>query len=241
MLDDALLAKFIDGFYGYGSYQSPVWFIGMEEGGGNSMAEIERRLTLWKTRGHRETEDLALYHEALGMGEYFREPVKNQATWNKLIRIALSAANQPVTLETVKAYQQKRFGRLDGEACLLELLPLPSPGTGHWLYGEQSNLPALTDRAAYREHYAPLRVKQIRQRVLMYQPQTVVFYSSSAWYRAWWQKIAGVEFETRSADGMSYYTAGTRPLFVVTAHPTAQGVTLDYFHQIGEYIRQVTH
>ncbi len=33
MLDDHLLQDFIDGFYGYGNYNAPYWFVGMEGGG----------------------------------------------------------------------------------------------------------------------------------------------------------------------------------------------------------------
>ncbi len=36
-LDDALLEAYMDGFYGYGNLAGPYWFIGMEEGGGDSL------------------------------------------------------------------------------------------------------------------------------------------------------------------------------------------------------------
>jgi hypothetical protein len=34
VLDPRLLTDFLDSFYGYGNPQAPLWFIGMEEGGG---------------------------------------------------------------------------------------------------------------------------------------------------------------------------------------------------------------
>ena len=34
--DDSLLETFAETFYGYGNYNGPYWFIGMEEGGGDS-------------------------------------------------------------------------------------------------------------------------------------------------------------------------------------------------------------
>jgi len=45
-LDETLLAEFIRTFYGYGDYQGPYWCGGMEEGGGNTLADIRRRITL---------------------------------------------------------------------------------------------------------------------------------------------------------------------------------------------------
>jgi hypothetical protein len=53
MIDDILLEEFINNFYGYGNYHGKYWFIGMEEGGGNSIEEINRRLASWNTRGRR--------------------------------------------------------------------------------------------------------------------------------------------------------------------------------------------
>lgn len=35
-LDDTLLEEFVQGFYGYDNLSAPCWFVGMEEGGGNS-------------------------------------------------------------------------------------------------------------------------------------------------------------------------------------------------------------
>lgn len=44
MLNDALLEKRINEFLGYGNLESDYWAIGMEEGGGNSLSEINQRL-----------------------------------------------------------------------------------------------------------------------------------------------------------------------------------------------------
>ncbi|MBC8136283.1 MAG: hypothetical protein H8F28_10385 [Fibrella sp.] len=36
--------EFCNGFLGYGNLSAPLWFIGMEEGGGKSESEIAARL-----------------------------------------------------------------------------------------------------------------------------------------------------------------------------------------------------
>ena len=59
--DDQLLGEFVQNFYGYGDYSGQFWFIGMEEGGGNSFAEVVKRLDTWARRGRRELEDVAEY------------------------------------------------------------------------------------------------------------------------------------------------------------------------------------
>jgi len=67
LFDDQLLNEFVENFYGYGSYNGQFWFVGMEEGGGNSFLELENRLNAWIRRGKHELEDLAQYHANIGL------------------------------------------------------------------------------------------------------------------------------------------------------------------------------
>ena len=116
-------------------------------------------------------EDLRSFHIAFGMLKFFLAPVVLQPTWNKLIRVVLSANVGPVTTELVRPvetklvreYQQTLLGNADGETCLLELLPLPSPSTKDWFYAKHSQLPQLATREAYKKHYMPLRAAHIAQ------------------------------------------------------------------------------
>jgi len=59
MIDPDLLRRFMHTFYGYGSWSAPLWFVGMEEGGGTTPEEVQRRLNAW--RGG-ELEDLRDFH-----------------------------------------------------------------------------------------------------------------------------------------------------------------------------------
>jgi hypothetical protein len=38
VLDSEILGNFIESFFGYGNLSAPLWFIGMEEGGGKTVA-----------------------------------------------------------------------------------------------------------------------------------------------------------------------------------------------------------
>lgn len=58
-LDDEVLERYIERFYGHGSYSAKYWFIGMEFGGGASVAEIVGRIQGWYDRGGSELEDLS--------------------------------------------------------------------------------------------------------------------------------------------------------------------------------------
>src|SRR5439155_1753817 len=72
-------------------YNGHYWLIGMEEGGGDSFDNVEKRLSAWNKRGRLELEDVAEFHRAIDLGEYFDEQPKRQPTWDKLTRILLSA------------------------------------------------------------------------------------------------------------------------------------------------------
>jgi hypothetical protein len=66
-LSEDLLSDYMDSFLGYGNIQGPYWFVGMEEGGGKTCAEIAQRITQWENRGKQPLEDLFEYH--LGINE----------------------------------------------------------------------------------------------------------------------------------------------------------------------------
>ena len=53
--DDTLLADFAQTFYGYGDYNGDYWFVGMEEGGGDSFQYIENCIVTWDRLEHRSS------------------------------------------------------------------------------------------------------------------------------------------------------------------------------------------
>jgi len=231
--DDALLQDFMDRFYGYGNYQGSYWLVGMEEGGGNSFEDIERRLETWRKRGRREIEALAEYHVEMGITALFRKRPKIQATWGKLIRVILAAQGQLPTTNQVRAYQRDRLGRLAGDTCLLELLPLPSPSTGHWLYADHSQLPYLASRTKYQEALLSKRISHLQQRIRQHRPKIILCYSYG--YQAYWREIAGIDFSP-AVDGQFYVAHGGSTLFIITKHPATPGLSNSYFHQLGNAI-----
>lgn len=230
--DDQLLGEFSQNFYGYGNYGGQFWFIGMEEGGGNSFAEVAKRLDAWRLRGRRELDDVAEYHTTIGVTHLFDDMPKLQPTWKMLIRILLSSDGRIPTIEQVREYQRASLGRQAGNTCLVELLPLPSPSTGRWLYAQHSSLPYLANRRIYKQTCLASRSAHLRERINEYRPAAVVFYGFS--YLKYWQAIAGVNL-LHESDGV-YHGRDGATLFIVTKHPAATGVTNEYFHQVGRLI-----
>jgi hypothetical protein len=230
LLDDAAVAAFIATFYGYGNWSAPVWFVGMEEGGGGTAEEIARRIAAWHQRGESELEDLVEYHEAIGVIRHFGAQPALQSTWSKLIRILFAMHGQTPTNDDLRRVQADRFGRRSGDTALLELLPLPSPGTNRWPYAQLTTIPYLSTRDAYVAHVRPARVRRLRERLAAHRPRFVIFYGAA--YLSWWSEIAGVSLVIDSNTGFAIATReGTT--FAVAKHPAARGLTTDYFASIG--------
>jgi hypothetical protein len=91
MLNDQLLEAFIRGFYGFGNYQARYWFVGMEEGGGNTQEAISKQLEIWDRWGRKELIDVAEYAREMGITRWYGDTAKLQPTWKHLIRIFLTA------------------------------------------------------------------------------------------------------------------------------------------------------
>ena len=234
--DEQLLQAFMRGFYGYGNYAAPYWFIGMEEGGGDSFEEIQKRLTVWDKRGRRELEDVADYHTELGITHPFAAKPKLQPTWAKLIRTLLSIEGAPPMKEEVRTYQQGYWARSNGNVNLMELLPLPSPSTRHWLYADHSIKPELQSREQYRQIWSGIRIKGLQERIKRHQPQAVIFYGFG--YASYWTEVVGAELQA-ALSGSIFACRSTATLYITMKHPAATGaeITNDYFHDVGRVIR----
>ena len=234
-MNDELLEKRIETFYGYGNYQGKYWFIGMEEAGGEDLENINLRVNTWEKREEKrkekEIDDVAEYHEDMGLWDK-----KIQKTWKGLIRITLSANGQyNINTDDVRKYQLDELGRKDKETCLLELFPLPSPSIDDWIYAKYYQLSFLSDRETYRNYCVDKRINHITQIIKEHRPKVVVFYGMK--YDYYWRKIANIEF-TKKDSKNHYFLIGenNQTVFVMVKHSVAFGVTIEYFHDIGKSI-----
>lgn len=239
MLDSALLRDYIATFNGYGDYRAKYWFVGMEEGGGSSFEEITRRFASWDRHGRGELSDLVSHHMDSDLSHFAGRSAKLQATWSQLIRIVLASEGRPTDNESVRAYQQSRLGRVGGETCLLELMPLPSPDAGAWLYSQCSELPELQSRREYMRQYANSRARRMRATIEAHKPPVVVFYSLS--YLEWWKQIAGIELNPTVIGGVRSFSGRDEHTdFFVVPQPSARmkGKGNAFYVRVGEAIAE---
>ncbi len=233
MLNSINLNAFMNTFIGYGDFNADTWFVGMEEGGGNSVEDIQTRIDTWAERGGRALEDCAEYHHAIGAGRLFTPPVRvAQPTWDWLMRAQLKSEGKACDVVASKIMQGERWLRGGSKTCAIELLPLPSPNTGAWLYSQFSNDPILRSRANYSAAMLPTRIAAIQSAIDEYKPRNVVFYGKK--YEAHWKRIAGVDFV--EVDGLSIAQSNGIS-FVSTIHPTrpvkGPGTKIPYWEKVG--------
>lgn len=238
MLDDELISAYMAGFFGYGSLSAEWWFIGVEERGGGTFAEIQNRLLKWQERGGKRLDDLMYFHTAIGEPRWFawREL---QPTWSKLIRMLLCAKRLPHDESAIRAYQVEVLGRESGETCLMALFPLPSPSTATWAYSKHSRLISLGSRDAYQREIGMKRHATLKSLIAQHKPPVVVFYGLgqlNIWKHACPSTLS---FNTVEVGGqIAYIGAADGQTIVVCAHPEPE-ISNAYFESIGREIRRV--
>lgn len=178
-------------FIGYGRLEAPVWFLGMEEGGGG-----EARLLIQS--GFSRVEDLRDAHRKLGILKHHEGRRNLQPVWNKMCEFMLRVEGHPSpTVEDRRTYQAEHLGRTHGNSLLLELLPIPKPSMSAWDY--PLTFPEYPDVAAYRRDVIPRRIELVSQLVIDHLPRVIVAYGKEYWpyYR---QILSHAQFSERNGS-----------------------------------------
>ena len=234
VLDPSLLREYMEGFWGFGNPERSLWFVGMEQGGGGSQEELQKRLDSWALRGRGRFDDLHEYCLAIGERRWTRPHPPIQPTWKHLIRLALLSVGEEPHLESIRRFQGEDLGRRSGNTCLIELLPLPARNLSTWRYDKWTTFPELSSRQGYLTDVGARREVGLRTLIDQHAPRTVMFYGLG--YRERWQRIVGAPFVDAGIEGVSVARRGPTLCFRVP-HPVARGVTTALFETIGHRIR----
>lgn len=238
-----LLSEFMEGFFGYGNLNSPYWFIGKEEGGGKDLEENFRRIQTWEYFGKPTTVDLINYHLRLG---FTAKQLSNiQPTWTKLIQILLAMESKDGPKEVRRLFQSNNLGRLNGNNCCLELMPMASRSTGLWLWEKIfRDYFSINDREEYFSSIVSKRIVKLKTLIHHYKPKLVIFYSTQAAYIRKWSEIADApDWQwIQLSKVMKYGWFKKDPiLYLITTHPTMKGITNANFPEVGNFIKNNIH
>ena len=228
-----LVEKRIKNFLGYGNLKSDVWFVGMEEGHNENNEILINR---FKATSHAEVFDIYEDMEVdPGHMAWFKDNAPTQATYRRLIYLLLYLQNKSEpTLEEVRQFQIKRFGRKTSNHAVLELMPLPAKSiqVKDWLYSDVDVL-GLKTRKEYLKTYKPERIKRLRELINEYKPKLVIFYSR-IYLPDWKEIIPGVLKEVISKKLNIAKDHDT--LYAVVPHSTAFGTSKNDWNAIAKTI-----
>jgi len=244
-LNQTTLSNRLQSFWGFGNYESKYWFIGMEEGGGDNIQEVSKRLSVWEKFGSPELIDNFEYHKGIsgyGYENHFEGKIKLQPTWAKLIRAYLNIENpnRNYSADDIKKFQAKYWGRLNSNNCLLDIFPLPSPSANNWHYDKWCEIPILRNRDTYKNALQSERVNTLQKRISTYKPKVVMFYAFGDEYLKFWEQVAEINFTEKNnykifRDKSVYLSKKDESIFVVTYQPSAIWNN-EYWDNVGRFI-----
>ncbi len=182
-LDHSILREYADSFRTYGDLTNKVWFMGLEEGGGGSLAQAAAKLCSWKDSGSKTVEYLSGPGADAGVVNKYFPPAGKQAqlqkTWSNQLRVLLGIQAKELSNESVRLLQTTAHGTAGGPTCLMELFPLPCKDAGSWVYDkvpfdEKVDVNDFASKKSYYEAYLPKRLEIIKSILSEHKPQALV-------------------------------------------------------------------
>lgn len=216
--------KKLTSFIGYGNLHGKVWFIGMEEGGGDE-ENLHSRLNF------ENVEDCRDAMKKLEIFDWHWGTQKIQRTWRGMCYIMLVLANISPSKENIRKYQVEKLGRKNCDTLLTELMPLPKPNLGSWTYREL--FPQFVSLKKYYSEVKPNRIKMFRNLFATHNPELVVCYGKKYW-SDFMQFFPLTKFKSENG---SFYTANTNETKIfLTDHFTSRTMN-DGIAILAQYIK----
>ena len=211
--------------YGYGCWKAPYCFIGPEQGQAadenNNLANRHKAFVELQTDG---LSDCGAFHDFIHEPRWHRAKPALQRTWSRLIRLLLTFDDKDTdNNEILRIYQRDRWGRQNGETCVIELSGLPA-----------RNLEVQRNR----ERYRPERIKFIRDKLFGCHPAPtfVVMYGKGAWEH--YEKIAGIRLHPHDHASPHVVRKVKSTIFAFAEHPVSWGLRNKYWVELGEEMRK---
>lgn len=197
-------------FIGYGNLEGPVWFLGMEEGGGG-----EDRLRI--QAGFEPIEDLYDAHvNKMGITRHHCGNRALQSTWKSMCHIMLSLVDIPPDIQKRRTYQAIHLGRKGGDTLIAELMPVAKSTIKDWQYHDL--IPTFQNRQHYFDEVLPKRLIKYTELVRTHRPRLIVAYGRTYWHH--YQSILdSTEFHD---SGRFRYGITAQTAMVLTDHFTAR-------------------
>ena len=246
LISETNLKLWMDRFFGYGSWDSPVWLVGYEEGGGDLPEEVADKTNFFAFHHHTAIQPTlcdvrALYRAVKYRGEgpkgknfdtlydyRFGDEAFLHGAWKNLIALVHGYNNE--LLPDLLNYQKNHF-LSSADAAMVRLYPLPSPHSHAWYYRwlvVSEELSYIRYRERYEERVYPDRMNAILTQLKRHSPKLVVMYGMNNVQRikeSFEREFAGLKFKMVKAIKLQVpqhhaaYFEGTQ-IVITTQVPT---------------------
>lgn len=222
-------------WFGYGRWAAPYWFVGPEPGMQEQEGDnLSQRCQAWAELSggtpaelidcyehHDRFHELRLFTRTIKMklpvdGRTMRPPM--QDTWRRLIALLLGYLGERTDDDAIADYQCEKWGRKDGDTCVVELSALAA-----------RNLGVERDRKTFMDN----RAQTLHQRLLENEPTFCVLYGRGSIDR--YEQVVGGAF-----DANGYRRVG-KTLCAFVEHPVARpGKPIEWWIAEGVKIRELS-
>lgn len=200
LISQTALSHWIDYFYGYGSWEAPIWFINHEEPSGDMPEEVADKFNYF-INAHDVVNkptlcDLqALYRHVRFTPERSRADIfanlydyrfgpnaVQRGEWKGIISFVHGYTQESIAkpLDHLE-YQRNSLATAPNNEALLRLYPLPAHSHA-WYYSwlDLRDMDFLKSRVAYQEHVYKVRIETILENMRIHRPKLVVMYEMTS-------------------------------------------------------------
>lgn len=192
LIDPDKLQRWMNHFYGYGSWDARIWFVSHEDGGGDLPEDVAEKLNYFHDSHPGVSQPTLcdireLYkHAALRISGPKATTYKNlfdyrfgdqgllNGVWKNLI--AFSHAYRGESQPDMLSYQKYTFA--SKSEALIKLYPLPAPHNHAWYYSwlDMPSAQHLKSREQYEDHLFLPRIHSILTKIASHRPDIVLMY-----------------------------------------------------------------
>ncbi|MDP2655029.1 MAG: hypothetical protein Q8P17_00480 [bacterium] len=246
MITADLIENRIKNFWGYGSLEASVWFIGMEErfDPSENLEMLEKQFRYAEDNMvtgmmNASRSKINLWKNLANM-KPFLPHAKLQTTWKYPIALYLYLRfNSPLAgnerIEVISEHQRNTLADGDKkETTLLELSPLPCPSTKSkdWPYSGY-DMEELSSREEYEKNYLQKRAWGLKELLRIHKPKLVIFYSIK--YLPYWEEIIGVK--PQQITRRTLFTKDKDTAFCIIPNGGRSGLSYNELYEFADKIK----
>lgn len=193
LIEEKKLIRWVDHFYGYGSWQARFWFVGYEEGGGDGPEEVAEKFNYFNKTHTTNQATLCnireLYRHVTARIEgtkadlfttlydyRFGKNALQNNVWKNLI--SFEHGYRGKNLPDLLSYQKNQFASTTGNEAWIKLYPLPSTHNHAWYYSwlDLPNVNFLKSRTLYEQYVYANRINTILNHIQTHNPEVVMMH-----------------------------------------------------------------